>query len=253
MSIKKGVAVEEIDLSTIKPDLRKILLIGPSGSGKTHFINSMPKPIYLFSFDKGYDTLAGEQGIKVGLCFDEDRMKPHAYRDFRTKFDSLKKGEKYNGEPYKTIALDGVGFLSKYLFDHLQSINNNIDKPGGYAVYGQVKSIIQDIISQSIIISEYIVATALPEASKDETTGEIFFTPNVIGSMKDEIDAWFSCVFYMQVDKNPTSGTKTYKMITVGDRRQKAKIRIPSSIGNKVAAVEEPNFQVLMKKIEGGK
>lgn len=250
--------MEEINLADVKPDLRKILLIGPSGSGKTHFINSMPKPIYLFSFDKGYDTLAGEQGIKVGLAFDEDRTKPHAYRDFKAKFELLKKGEmfKYSDgkeEKYKTIALDGIGFLSKYLFDHLQHINNNIDKPGGYAVYGQVKSIIQDIISQSIFISEYVVCTALPEASKDETTGEIFFTPNVIGSMKDEIDAWFSCVFYMQVDKNPTSMAKVYKMITVGDRRQKAKIRIPSSIGKNIAAIEEPNFDLLMKKINGGK
>lgn len=246
--------MQEINLATIKPDLRKILLIGPSGSGKTHFIGSMPKPIYIFSFDKGYDTLAGIPGITVGLCMDEDRYKPHAYADFKFAFDTLKKGSKYTWpdgkeEAYKTIAIDSLSFLSTFLYDHEAKIQNTIDKPGGYGVYGAVKSKLQDIVNQSVLIAEYVVCTALPETTKDDITGEIFFVPSMVGSMKHEIDAWFGAVFYMVVDKNPTNGAKQYKMLTVGDRRQKAKLRIPSSIANKVAAVEEPDFNKLMAKI----
>ncbi len=247
--------MQEIDLVNVKPDMRKILLIGPSGTGKTHFIGTMPKPIYLFSFDKGYDTLAGTPGIQAGICMDEDRYKPHAYADFKLKFDSLRRGEEYTWpdgrkEKYKTIALDGIGLLSKYIFDHEQRVNNNIDKPGGFSVYGVVKSKLQDVIGQSVLIGEYVVATAWPETSKDDVTGEIFFVPGLVGSMKDEIDAWFNCVFYMAVDKDPVKGTQ-YKMITVGDRRQKAKIRLPSSIGKAVSAVEVPDFGTLMAKIDG--
>jgi len=248
--------MQEIDLNTVKPDLRKILLIGAEGTGKTTFIKTMPKPIYLFSFDKGYLSLAGEDGITVGLCMDEDRLKPHAYADFKAKFDALKKGIKYKWtdgkeEAYQTIAIDSLSFLSTFLFDHLQRMNNNVDKPGGYAVYGAVKSKMQDIINQSVMLAEHVVCTALLDSTKDDITGEIFFVPTMVGSMKNEIGAWFDAVLYMQVDKNPSTGVKQYKMLTVGDRRQKAKLRVPSSIASKITAVEEPDFRKLIIKIRG--
>jgi hypothetical protein len=245
--------MQEIDLTTIKPDLKKLLLIGMEGVGKTNFIKTMPRPIYIFSFDKGYQTLAGEDKITVGLCMDEDRYKPHAYSDFILKFDELQKGKKYKGvdgveEPYKTIAIDSISFLSTFLFDHLQRVNNNIDKQGGYLVYGQVKSKLQDILNRAIMISEYVVCTALLDTDKDENTGELFFVPSIVGSIKAEIGAWFDAVFYLTVDKN-TNGTKQYKMLTVGDRRQKAKLRLPSNIANLISASEEPDYQVLINKI----
>lgn len=245
--------MQEFSLVDVKPDLRKILLIGSEGVGKTNFIKTMPKPIYLFSFDKGYLTLAGEEGVTIGLCMDEDRYKPKAYIDFKKKFDSLRAGEKFKWpdgkeEPYQTIAFDNVTFLSTALYDYLQAVNNNIDKPGGYTVYGLVKSRLQDILSSSITIANYVVWTALIEASKDDVTGEIFFTPDIVGSTKNEIGAWFDAVFYMTVDKTP-DGKKQYKLITVGERRQKAKIRLPSSIANAISAVEVPDFGLLTKKI----
>jgi len=245
--------MKEIVLNELQPDLRKILLIGAEGVGKTNFIKTMPKPIYCFSFDKGYLTLAGEEGIKVGLCMDEDRYRPKAYAEFKQKFDKLVAGEKFKWpdgreEAYQTIALDNVSFLSDMVFDHLQKVNNNIDKPGGYAVYGLVKSYLQDVINRCVAIANYVVCTSLLDATKDETTGEIFFTPNMVGSIKSEIGAWFDGVFYMTVDKSP-NGKKQYKLITVGDRRQKAKIRLPSRIANEIAAVETPDFKLLLEKI----
>lgn len=245
-------------MNTVKPDIKKLLVIGHEGAGKTHFIGTMPKPIYVLSFDKGYLTLAGEEGITVGLCMDEDRYKPHAYADFKQKFDELKRGVKYKypdgrEEPYKTVAIDSLSFLSTFLFDHEQRINNNIDKPGGFAVYGAVKSKLQDIVNQSVMLAEHVVCTALLESTKDDITGEIFFVPSMVGSMKNEIGAWFDAVFYMAVDKNPNTGEKVYKMLTVGDRRQKAKVRLPSGIASRVSASEEPNFTKLMTKIKGGK
>lgn len=253
--------MEEIVLTELHPDIRKVLLIGAEGVGKTNFIKTMPKPIYCFSFDKGYLTLAGETGIKVGVCMDEDRYRPKAYAEFKQKFDKLVAGEKFKypdgrEEPYQTIALDNISFLSDMVFDHLQKINNNIDKPGGYAVYGLVKSYLQDIVNKCVAIANYVVCTALLDSTKDEITGEIFFTPNIVGSIKSEIGAWFDGVFYLTVDKAP-NGDKQYKLITVGDRRQKAKIRLPSKIANSISAVETPDFKLLMDKInqviKGGK
>lgn len=247
--------MQEIDLASKKPEMKKIILIGNEGSGKTNFIGTMPKPIYLFSFDKGYDTLAGTPGITVCLCMDEDRYRPHAYMDFKTKFDEIRRGKKYKWadgreEPYKTIAIDSLSFLSTLLYDHEQKVNNSIDKQGGFGVWGNVKSKLQDIVNQAVLASEYFVCTALLETTKDDITGEIFFVPSMMGSMKNEVGAWFDAVFYMTVDKNPNTGEKKYNMLTVGDRRQKAKIRLPSNISNVISAVEQPSFDVLMKKID---
>lgn len=247
--------MQELDLATKKPELRKILVIGNEGTGKTNFIGTMPKPVYMFSFDKGYDTLAGVPGITVGLCMDEDRYRPHAYMDFKAQFDKLRRGLKYKWpdgreEAYRTIAIDSMSFLSTLLFDHEQKVNNTIDKQGGFGVWGNVKSKLQDIVNQAVLASEYFVCTALLETTKDEITGEIFFVPSMMGSMKNEVGAWFDAVFYMTVDKNPADGTKKYKMLTVGDRRQKAKIRLPSTIGNVISAVEEPSFTAIMAKID---
>lgn len=246
--------MQELDLAVVKPDLKKVLVIGHEGVGKTNFIKTMPKPIYIFSFDKGYQTLAGEDKITVGICMDEDRQKPHAYADFALKFDALQKGLKYKNadgseEPYKTIAIDSISFLGTFLFDHLQRLNNNIDKPGGYAVYGAVKSKLQDILNKAIMLTEYVCITALLDTDKDENTGELFFVPAVVGSTKAEMGAWFDAVFFMTVDKNPTTGQKVYKMLTVGDRRQKAKLRLPSSLAKLVAAAEEPDFGALIAKL----
>lgn len=238
--------MEEINLANEKPDIRKILLIGNEGTGKTHFIGTMPKPIYIFSFDKGYLTLAGQEGVTVGLCMDDDRYNPKAFLEFRKKFDELRKSP----GKYKTIAIDSLSFLSTFLYDHEQKVNNTTDKPAGYGPYMNVKSKLQDIVNQAVKMAEYVVCTALVEATKDDITGEIFFVPSLVGSMKNEIGAWFDAVFYMGVDKD-TNGGKTYKMLTVGDRRQKAKIRLPSTVGNRISAVEKPDFGELMKKIGG--
>lgn len=250
--------MEELDLGAVVPTIKKILLIGAEGSGKTHFIGTMPKPIYIFSFDGGYRTLAGMAGITVGVCMDEDRYKPHAYADFKQKFDMFKKGlVKYKWpdgreEPYKTLAFDSFTTLSKYIFDNEQKVNNTIDKPAGYGPYMNTKSRLQDTVIQANYMSEYVVCTAQIESEKDEITGEIFFKPSTEGKFRDEAGQWFDAVLFLVVDKN-TDGTKVYKALTVGDRRQKAKIRLPSSLASKIDAVEKPDFQVLLTKINGGK
>jgi len=98
------------------------------------------------------------------------------------------------------------------------------------------------------MIAEHVVCTALIDATKDDITGEVFFTPTLVGSMKNEIGAWFDAVFYLTVDKRP-NGDKHYKLITVGERRQKAKIRLPSKIADAVSAVEVPDYKLLMEKV----
>lgn len=242
-------------LEDVTPDLKKILLIGVEGTGKTHFIATMPKPIHLFSFDKGYLTLAGIPDITYSAYIDEDRYRAHAYADFKRDWDAFKRGDiKYTGKdgkavPYRTVAIDSVTALSKCIFDHEQKMNNTVDRQGGFGVWGNVKSKLQDVVLQSLVVADYTVFTAIVEANKDDLTQEIFFTPSTEGKFREEMGQWMDAVLFMQVDKNRSTGAKVYQMLTVGDRRMRAKIRIPSSIASKVDAIEDPDFEKLMTKI----
>lgn len=250
--------MRELEAVEVVADLRKTLLVGAEGTGKTHYIGTMPRPCYVMSFgDKGYSTLAGEPGIRVGEFVESDRYNPTAYKEFEEKFKKLCAGEKYKWpdgreEPYQTIALDSLTFLSTMLFDHLQKINNNVDKPGGFPVYAMVKSKTQDIISKAIAIASYVVCTALIDVKKDEITGEVFFIPNMVGSIANEIGASFDAVFFTKVDKKPT-GEVEYSLLTVGDSRHRSKARVPGSLGRILLPKEVPDFKVIKQKIEQAK
>jgi len=250
--------VEELNLVNVQPDVKKLCVIGPEGSGKTHFIGTMPKPIYLFSFDGGYRTLAGVAGIQVGSFMDSDRYRPQAYAQFKLKFDEFKNGKMQytwpdgRQESYKTVGFDSITALSKSLLDHEQAVNHTIDKPGGFGVWGNVKSKLSDVVCQSALLAEYAVFTAQIESEKDDLTGEVFFKPSTEGSFRNEMGQWVDAVFFMKVDKD-LQGNKSYVMLTVGDIRQKAKIRLPSRLGNAIEAVEVPDFEVLTRKINANK
>lgn len=245
--------MHEIDLSTKKPEVKKILLIGNEGVGKTHFIGTMPKPIYIFSFDKGYDTLAGMPGITVGIFMEEDRRKPKSHMEFKAKWDELRKGKKYKWpdgreEAYATVAIDSLTALSTIILYHEQMINNTIDKKPGFDAYGNLMQRLEDYVTQGVLMAEHFVCTALLETTKDDATGEIFFSPSTEGKFREKAGQWFDAVFFMQVDK--INGEKRYQMLTVGDRRQKAKIRLPSKISNVISAIETPSYEGIMQKID---
>lgn len=245
----------------VKPEMRKWLGLGKEGSGKTAFIDTLPRPCFVFSFDKGYTTIAGADGIRVAICMDENRYKPHAYKDFVKRFGLLQAGEMYKWEdgreePYKTIVFDNLTFFADLMMDDIQAASGTVDKAPGFDGWKMVKNKMRDILSQSLLLSEYVYATALLKYEQDKNTSEMFILPNMDGSIRNEICAWFDFVGYFEVDKG-SDGKKNHKLVTVGDRRYKARARIPKEFGNVILAVEEPDFKVIndkvMKAFEGKK
>lgn len=214
----------------------------------------MPKPIFLFSLDKGYTTLAGEDGITACVILEEDRKRPKAYREFRERFDKLTRGEeKYKWpdgreETYQTIAVDPMTCLSTMIFNHYQFINNNVDKKASFTEYQFVKSTTEDILDKAIRCSQYVCVTAMLMVEKDELTGEIFFLSDMIGKVREEMGMWFDAVFYMTNDK-AMDGQVKYQALTVGSRRHRAKLRVPSSLNAGILASEVPDFRVIASKI----
>ena len=249
--------MEEVLLTQVDPELRKILLIGPEGTGKTHFIKTMPKPIYIFSFDKGIASLAGESGIKAGIFLDSDRTQPKAYREFLQKLGQIEIGEKFRWEDgkeeaYRTLAIDGFTMLTTKIFDDAQWTNSRVNKPAEFPTWAAVKSQSQDVINRMVKCSQYVACTVLQMSEKDELTGELFFVPNTEGKIRDEMGAWFDAVFYTTVDKSKEN-QPIWEMLLVGSARHRAKIRIPSSL-RKFLKEKEPNdWAAIMDKVKAAK
>lgn len=242
--------IEEIDMSTYRPRTRMILGIGDSGTGKTHFIGTMPKPLIVFSFDQGFDTIAMRPGIKVVSIQEKDRKSPKAWQEFKARFAKFLGGETYNGEKYKSIALDGVTFLSEYCMNYYQFMGSNVDKKATFTQYQQLLENMSDVFNDCKRTTEFVCCTALTKVDKDELTGEIMTLPNLTGSIRDQLAAKFDAVFFFYSERK-TNGTEVYSIKTVSGYREKGKIRLPSDMRGVIApVVENPNFEQLLKLIE---
>lgn len=247
--------MQEINLAEVVPELKKVLLIGHEGSGKTHFMGTMPRPIYHISLDKGFYTLAGEDGITSCVILEDTRTRPTAYREFSDKLTEVLAGKmkyKYKDgreEPYKTICVDSLTAFSVMLFDHYQYVNSNVDKKASFTEYQLVKSKSEDLLNSLKRTPLYVACSALIMADKDELTGEIFYLANMVGGIRDTIGSYFDAVFYMQTDKR-ADGAISYEAVTVGSRRHKAKVRVPSSLHANISAKEIPDFQHIINKIQ---
>ncbi len=253
----------EIDLSQTKATFRKLLLVGPEGTGKTRFIASMPRPIAHCSFDNGWATLAGEPKIKSYVFMDSDRYNPKAWLEFKNFYADLRAGKiKYKNadgteEVYKTIAIDSLTALSKFILDHANYVLNTIDaKAGGagYTPYIRTKSFLEDVVVSAIHAAENVVCTAIIESSKDEATGVLTFLPSTEGKFREEAGQWFDVVGFMSVDVNPATKKPVYSMDLIGDRSHKAKIRIPCSFELGGYILQDPthdklNSLVVAKKL----
>lgn len=247
--------IEEIEMSTHRPQMRKILLLGGYGSGKTHFIGTAPKPVLLYSFDKGFDTVAMTPGVRVVSVLEGNRQKPDGWQDFRKRWQQTLKGELYTWpdgrqEAYQTIALDGIGFLGEMCMNYYQYMGQNVDKKATYTQYQQILENVSDIINDALRLVEYVICTTLIKVEKDELTGEVLSLPAMPGSIRDGIGAKFDAVFYMYADKKP-NGEEVFSAKTVGGYREKAKIRLPSDIRSVIApTLTNPNLQEILQLVE---
>lgn len=246
--------LEELDMSTHRPKMRKILLLGGYGSGKTHFIGTAPKPALVYSFDKGYDTVAMTPGIRVVSVLEASRQKPEGWTDFRRRWQQTLKGESYTWpdgrtERYQTIALDGLGFLGDMCMNYYQYMGQNVDKKATYTQYQQILENVSDIVNDALRIAEFVICTTLIKVEKDELTGEVLSLPAMTGSIRDSIGAKFDAVFYMYADKKP-NGDEVFSAKTVGGYREKAKIRLPSDIRSVVApTLVDPDLGEILRLV----
>lgn len=233
----------------LQPDRITSLIIGPGKSGKTYAMRTWAKlgPMMVFNFDGGIAALAGEDA-DYEVFMDADRYKPSAYTNFVKRWDEVMDEMRTGKKQYKTLALDGLTFLSRWTMNHNQYLNRTIDKPPGYEGYRMLKDKIRDVIMKAKVVGVHIVATVNDTIDKDETTGEISRNPDIEGSYRGEIATDFDFVVYSKVGRDVRDPKKPkYYWQTVPDHQIKsAGLRWECGL----LPEEEPDFNVVLRKIE---
>jgi len=251
--------MQEIDLATVTPKIKSVLALGMEGAGKTHFIGTFPKPILLYSFDRGYQTLAGLEGIRVKAFMEGERTNPIAGKEFDAEFKKIFNGQEKpykwkdgREEKFKTYALDPLSFWSMQSMHKIQYDSRTVDNKPTFTEWDLILKRGADLMEKGIRISEeldaHFVATCHLKIDKDEDTGQLWFIADMLGSTREKLGAWFDMVVYLKVDKK-ASGEKVYQMHTVGERRERARLRLPSALAGVVKAVDVPDFTAIEKRI----
>jgi hypothetical protein len=245
-------SVEILRMEDEKVEIRKWLLLGEPATGKTTMLATFPRPMLVFSCDLGYSSLKGMKGVDVVKVQDRDVKKPNAWRDFSEVFKGVNTTIFHEGEggekvEYKTIAIDGIGFLGHSVVNFI--LATNMASEMQIKDWGKLKRELNEVVKNGVLRAEYLVVTCLLGTDKDEITGEILYAPAVQGSAKDDLPAWFDAVLYTEKRVDAKTGAH-YTVNTVGDRKRKAKVRIPEDVGLVLPAQETPDFRVIYKKIQ---
>ena len=251
--------METLDLVAVAPRIQSVLALGMEGAGKTHFIGTFPKPILVYSFDGGYRTLAGVPGIRAKVFLDPDRRKPKAAAEFEVEFRNYVEGKEPpykwpdgREEAFKTLAIDPLSFWSMAEMQRIQYINHTSDKKMNWDEYEILKKRGIDLLNMGKRLVEelngYFVATCHVKSDKDEDTGQMWFLPDMAGSIRESIGSHFDAVVYLKAEKKPT-GEKEYQMHTVGERRERARLRLTSSLDGVVKAIDVPEFSAVQARL----
>lgn len=246
--------MKEINLAQSKPRFRMVLVLGPEKTGKTRFIATAPKPIYLFSFDDGWDSIAGIDGIKAGVYTKDDRHKGIGiYSEFMPRLRMISK-EKYTWldgrtEAYKTIAIDPISFLGQGIVDEVQATNfpNQPDAPLQIQHWAPVLDKFLDLLNLCRNAAENVIVTCHVMLRESEVSGSDMFLPMLPGQTRDKIGASFDAVGFMHVVPKGLNKVEHY-ISFLPTPTKRLGIRIPANLDGIFTSTEIPNFITIQDK-----
>lgn len=225
------------------------LLLGESGSGKTFTAGStMPRPVFIDSFDRG-----GAKGlkhwIKKGEVFvderweEEDPQKPEVFEKWKKEMESR--------------AREGFfDYLGTYILDSAttwgNAVMNQVLKKAGRAGeapqwahdYGPQKMIVGNWVRKLLNMPCNFVLTGHLKADKDEVTNKIQRRFLTTGQLSVTLPLLFDEIYVM----DPKSGSKgtTYRILTSSTGTDMARSRLAQA--GLLDQYEKPDFLAMMKK-----
>lgn len=201
----------------------KVLVYGGSGTGKSTFSCSFPKP-YVFDFDNGLLSVRGRD-IEYDTYIDKSNLRPDAYEKFNAKLEELH-AYAPGQMPYQTVILDSITTMQEAVLRSIQSVNRTIGKQTTLQEWGMLVGKMEDILYRINSLNVNIVAIAHEQIIQDELSSEIMVLPLIVGKkLPDRIGLFFDEVYNSRVDRGQ-GGRPVYQMMTVADRKYKAKSRL---------------------------
>jgi len=230
--------------SDIQVTSLKVLTYGKSGTGKTFSLDTLPKPIFIYSFDPG--GLVSLRG-----CSDIEYYEPADFKDFDRHLEKeLKLGE------FKSLAIDSLTTLAEIIMLHVQGLSgksaSKITKIPTQNDWMNQMSLAQQVLNHLFDLPLHTVVTAHEELLKDEISGKILGVPLITGKLKFKLPLYFSEVYHARVQK--TGADHKYVFMTKDDALYGAKSRMASRPVNPkdpILQFEDQNYAKIWQK--GGK
>lgn len=196
-------------------------LIGEPGTGKTHFLGTLPKPLYIFDFDKGLRTLAGVKGITYDTYRDgpygadkltgDDLYKwGYAWQDFMAKLLSFSQDC-----PYASVAIDTVSFQMEACKNYVRLKNpakqgpTHMEQPQ----WGDVGNYMKNALGLFTMLKCIKVATCHVKRDENPLNNEVEFVPLLEGQMQGKMPAFFDEVYYTDIKKSGAGADAKYNYV----------------------------------------
>lgn len=226
-------------------DRLKFLILGDSGAGKTSLAGTIKEPTLLISAESGDLVLREFEIDKIDLSVnDKSELLPKEERIkklqdiYRYLFTDAPK------KKYKWIFIDSLTEIAQNLVEGLKADPEYQSKSKAMNMWGEYNDTMIDIIKKFRDIPFYnVVFTCISIREKDENANFII-QPDIYGKIAAKIPQYFDEVFYLGVTKEGQRKLLTAKTelhVCLKDRSMK------------LQQVEEPNFDIISKKIKGGK
>jgi len=198
----------------------KILVFGESGTGKTYFAGTYDNKKTLLinvKAESGTMTLRAK-GVNLKT------ITINNYGDMKDAINWLKE----NGGEFELIFIDSLSQWQKNLEKEIPETGNKFTK------WNAIKEYTKEIVDAFKALPFHVVFTCEIKKDKDESTGEVFFNPSLLGSSKDDIPYWFDEVYYFTRYQQKISDPIAYKCLTAAAMKYpcKSRLGLPITIDN---------------------
>lgn len=200
-----------------------ICLIGEPGTGKTKFLGTLPRPLYVFDFDKGMRTLRGEPDIE----YDTYRDGPYGM-DKQTGDDFYEWGKGWIAVmnklaeftkkcPFKSVAID-TGTFGQQLAKNFAR-KRNPSKNGMEAMelqhWGDVGNQMVAMLDLLIMIPNVVKAFNVHVKRDVNPVNEnIEFVPLMDGNIQGRLAGFFDEVYYTNRALNKEKTAEVFTLQT---------------------------------------
>ena len=230
-------------------DYINMLVYGEPGVGKTRLAGSsvlVPelRPVLLIDFEGGTLSLAGDMR-------EIDVVQPTSLREIDNLYGAL-----YDDMPYRTVIVDSLSELQKFLMQDImrEVVNKDPERDAdvaGLREWGKNSEQVRRIVRAFRDLPCNTVFTALADESKDERSGINRVRPALPGKLKGEVAGYVDMVLYMYTREVQVQGTKERQIkslvLTQGTERQVAKDRS----GTLPLLIETPTMQTIRNHVKG--